>query len=65
MIKPDARRYVLKASDGRYLTYDTRHGASLTRQLALAYTWGTAGDAEQVRAGLQAMLGTPLTVHPS
>lgn len=55
--------YVLKASDGRMVTNDTRNGASLTKNFALCYVWESKEKAEHERIVYQAILGTPLSVE--
>lgn len=55
--------YVLRASDGRLVTNDTRTGASLTRNAALCYVWISHDRAEIERTVYQAILGTSLSVE--
>lgn len=56
-------RYVIRAADGRLVTNDTQHGASLTKNPALCYVWESQETAERERIVYQAILGTPLFIE--
>jgi hypothetical protein len=62
--RPRAKeRFVIQASDGRFATYDLGHGGpSLTKILALAYTWDSREDAQKQLPLYRAALAVPLAV---
>ena len=49
MTDPKPTRYVLQAADARMVTYDTRTGAALTSNRALAYVWTDPNAADGQR----------------
>lgn len=55
-------RYVIRAIDGRMVTYDTQYGASLTKSSTLCFVWKSKEKAESERAAYEAILGIPLSV---
>lgn len=57
--------YILRASDGRFVTNDLRTGVALTPNLALAYVWDREDRAESQRVAFQAILGHSLLVEPN
>ena len=64
MTDPKPLRYVLQADDARMVTYDTRTGAALTANRALAYVWTDPKEAEGQRRAYEAVLGHALAVQP-
>lgn len=60
---PRPPRYVLRADDGRAVTYDTRTGPALTSNRALCYVWTDGRDAEAQRRAYEAALGVSLSVQ--
>lgn len=55
-------RYVIKDTDGRMVTYDSKYGASLTRSSILCFVWESREKAEFERSAYEAILGVPLSV---
>ena len=64
MTDPKPTRYVLQAADARMVTYDTRTGAALTSNRALAYVWTDPNAADGQRRAYEAVLGHALAVQP-
>jgi hypothetical protein len=57
-----AARYILQSVDRGMVTSDLVTGPSLTRVLALAYTWPTQAEADGHRLAFEHALGVPLRV---
>lgn len=55
--------FVLQARDGRFVTNDTRAGASLTNNAALCYVWESKERAEIELEVYQVLLGTRLSLE--
>lgn len=62
MERQSPTRYGLRAADGRMVTFDTRSGAELTANAALAYAWVSAAEAERQRPVFASLVGAALAV---